>query len=195
MSSEYEDGAAHIEVGEAAALGALRVGLRQEVDDARVLRRRLAALGHEAELDEVARYLGVVARHQVGHVLDKSEPQVGREAAHQAPVEDAQPAVGGAQQVARVRVAVQHAAVKHHVHVGVHGQRGDARNVGLGSIRRAVEPLAIDPLRGEDAARARSRDDARREDAPRQGATCELFELRVEGHRVRRLLGVVELLH
>jgi len=42
----------------------------------------------------------------VGHVGDEVQLQVRRDFGHQAPVQDAQPPVGGTQQIARVGVAV-----------------------------------------------------------------------------------------
>ena len=42
----------------------------------------------------------------MGHVGDEVQLQVRRDFGHQAPVQDAQPPIGSAQQVARVRVAV-----------------------------------------------------------------------------------------
>ena len=51
-------------------------------------------------------HLCIVLRGEVCHVLDEGELQVSVDGGDEAPVEDAEPPVGSAEQVARVRVAV-----------------------------------------------------------------------------------------
>ena len=66
-----------------------------------------------------------------------------RDGRDEAPVEDAEPPVARAQQVARVRVGVEHARLlEHHREVRVHRDRAEPRHV---RRVRAVEPLAVDP--------------------------------------------------
>ena len=79
-------------------------------------------------------------------VLQKVELQVLIDARHKPPVEDAQPAVLGPQQVARMRVAVQQSGREEHRKVCVEGDAAQLRDV----VRlRALEPLALDPSRDE----------------------------------------------
>eukprot|EP00966_Prymnesium_polylepis_P108287 2506586-Prymnesium_polylepis.1 len=129
------------------------------------LHRRLAARRYKAELDEVRRHLGPVGGGHVRHVLDEARLDVGLDPLHEAPVQDAEPPVGRAQQIARVRVAVQRAAIKHHPEVSRHRQRAEPRHVGGGGTR-AVQPLALDPLGREHAPAAQRVEHARREHAP-----------------------------
>eukprot|EP00964_Phaeocystis_antarctica_P039960 scaffold22828_cov72-Phaeocystis_antarctica.AAC.2 len=119
------------------------------------------ALGREAQVDEVLRDLAVVLGVDVRDELEQRVLEVLRHVERHAPIEDAQPAVGGAQQVARVRVAVQHARVEQHRQVGVDRHAAQPRHVGRGV---AVEARALHPLRDEHAVAHELRDDGGRAD-------------------------------
>lgn len=63
-------------------------------------------LGNEAEQEQIFGNFFVICAGQMRHVFDQRYLQVGVQSRYHAPVEDAQFAVGGSQEVARVRVAV-----------------------------------------------------------------------------------------
>jgi hypothetical protein len=112
--------------------------------------------------------------------LDQRVLQVARHGQGHPPVEDAEAAVLGAQQVARVRVAVQAARVEEHGEVGVDRDGAEARHVGR---LVPVEPRPVHPLRHQHLARRELADDGRR------GHRVEPAVL----HRAHEVLGVLGL--
>ena len=98
----------------------------------------------EAQVHKVVGHRLVVLAVDVGDELDEGVLQVRGHRQRHPPVEDAQPPVRRAQQVAGVRVAVQRSRFEQHRQVGVDGDGAEARDVGRGV---EVEPRPIHPLR------------------------------------------------
>ena len=146
-----------VDLCHAAATRPLAVHARERLDDLRVVADvGLHAGRDESKPDEIARHFGVIRGRQVRDVLQEGKLQLLVDCRHQPPVENAQPPIARAQQVARVRVAVQQASREEHREVGVEGDTAQLRDVvGL----RALETFAVDPLCHQHTLRAEGLDD------------------------------------
>mmetsp|Transcript_6879 Transcript_6879/g.18650 ORF Transcript_6879/g.18650 Transcript_6879/m.18650 type:complete len:282 (+) Transcript_6879:767-1612(+) len=120
-------------------LGSATAGTEIRIDSGKDLRDTLAgngallALWHKPEAHEVSRDGVVLLACEVSHVLEEGDAQLRLHRGHQAPVEDAEAPVLGAEQVARVRVAVQRACLQEHEQVG-----GEAHGAQLADVAGRV---------------------------------------------------------
>mmetsp|Transcript_33033 Transcript_33033/g.78774 ORF Transcript_33033/g.78774 Transcript_33033/m.78774 type:complete len:680 (-) Transcript_33033:684-2723(-) len=131
-----------------AALGQLLQNQRQRLHDPGLHDDVLLPLGHEPEVDQVLRDLRVILGDQVRDVLEEAVLQVLLDLDAHPEVEDAQPPVGSAQEVAGVRVTVQQARIQQHRQVRV--QRHSRQPPHIPCLGRG-QTLAVDPLGDKDS--------------------------------------------
>ncbi|CAA9316599.1 MAG: hypothetical protein AVDCRST_MAG11-1804, partial [uncultured Gemmatimonadaceae bacterium] len=166
------------------------VGERHERADEGVDRLATGAGDDEAQREEAVHHAVRVPADGGVHGVHEPPPGLERHAHHHPEVEQHEPAVGGDEQVARVRVGVEQPVDEHHLHVHLHHLPHDARG-GHAPLARPllqrVDAPPLDELHHEHAAPRHRRLDARHHE-PRVAG-----EVRADLLRVRRLGLVVHL--